>query len=138
MVWTPLVSCVVFRLKYPTGPGEVPFCAQLVEPLLAYPGNSWSTSQRARLYTGLPSDCPSTKTKIVDPLTGMMHGWLAAGHPTVGGVSAHPKLVTLPDIVAPWPGVSIAPNGSVAAALFTVMVFVPRSSEVPVLLCAIA
>ena len=26
---------VVSRLKYPTGPGEVPFSAQLVDPLLA-------------------------------------------------------------------------------------------------------
>ena len=25
MVCTPLASCVVSRLKYPTGPGEVPF-----------------------------------------------------------------------------------------------------------------
>src|SRR5580704_18282513 len=95
-------------------------------------------SQRARLYTGLPSDTPSTYTKIVAPLTGMMHGWSATGQPVVGGVSAHPKLVTVADTIAPWPGVSIAPNGSVAAALFTVMVFVPRSRETPDLFVATA
>src|SRR3954470_1524726 len=41
------------------------------------------------------------------------------------GVSAQPKLVTLPETVAPGPGVSIAPNGFAALTLSMVIVLVP-------------
>ena len=47
------------------------------------------------------------------------------------GVSAHPKLVMVPDTVCPWPGVSIVPNGVVALALLATMVFVPRDTVAP-------
>ncbi len=35
VVCTPLQNWVVSRVKYPTGPGGMPFCAQLAEPLFA-------------------------------------------------------------------------------------------------------
>src|SRR5437667_4378383 len=86
-------------------------------------------SLRYWLYTGCPSTCPSTVTQIVDPSVGITYGcW----------VSAQPKLITVPDTVAPCPGVSMVPNGLVACALSTVMVRVPKSTATPALLRAMA
>ena len=55
------------------------------------------------LYVGCPTTTPSTMTWIVEPSVGMMFG---------PGVSAQPKIVIVPDTVAPCPGVSSVPNGS--------------------------
>ena len=43
------------------------------------------------------------------------------------GVSAHPKFTTVPDTVAPWPGVSIVPNGRSDALFAPVTCRVPMS-----------
>jgi hypothetical protein len=37
----------------------------------------------------------------------------------------------MPEAVAPWPGVSMAPNGLVAFALSIVMVLVPMVDDTP-------
>jgi hypothetical protein len=46
---------------------------------------------------------PSMCTSIVEPSRGIILGW---------GLGAQPKLMTLPETVAPCPGVSIVPNGN--------------------------
>src|ERR1043166_277554 len=79
-------------------------------------------SLRYWLYTGCPSTCPSTVTQIVEPSAGITYGcW----------VSAQPKLITVPDTVAPCPGVSRVPNGLVAGALSPRMVRVANAPAVP-------
>src|SRR5207237_10148555 len=105
---------VVSMCKYPAAP-----------LLFAGPGNPIAMSLRYWLYTGCPSTCPSMVTQIVEPSARITYGcW----------VSAQPKLITVPDTVAPCPGVSSVPNGLVACALSTVIVRVPKSTAEPALL----
>ena len=61
---------------------------------------------------------PLMNTVIVEPSNGIVFGC---------GVSAHPKLTTVPDTVSPGAGVSMAPNGVVALAFASVTLLLPRT-----------
>src|SRR5215469_12887741 len=86
-------------------------------------GNSDDRSERDVQPVGAPTSAPSTKTRTMPPPGGSAR--------RAPGDSTHPKLPMTPDTVAPWAGVSMAPNGATDPALLHVIVLVPSAVTCP-------
>src|SRR5258708_1820219 len=100
-----------------------------VTPANCAGGKSDVRSARLVQPTGVPTTAPSMTTLTVPP-----PGTSARAVRD----STQPKLLIVPLTVSPWSGVSIAPNGVVAALLAQVIVFVPSVVPCPSASYAIA